>query len=325
MEYINFGKAGVKVSRIALGLGLRGQPDEAEAQRMVETAIDRGINFLDCANVYGPMDNRAFIGHSETVLGKAINGKRDDVVITSKVHSTVGTGPNDRGLSRYHIMREIEGTLRRMDTDHIDIYLIHGFDEETPLEESIRALDDVVRSGKTRYIGACNFAAWQVCRALWVADSIHANPIIAVQNPYNLLYRDLESEMFGIIRDQGLGAMAYSPLAVGLLTGVYRKGKPAPEGTIWATRRGGTYQEVMEGPSGDIIEEVVNVAGELGKSPAQVSLAWLLSHDEITCGISGADNIEQLEDVLGAVGWDLPVELRERLDAVSDIPGLAIR
>ncbi len=324
MDYINFGKAGVKVSRIALGLGLRGQPDESEAQRLVETAIDRGINFIDCANVYGPMDDRAFIGHSETVVGKAIKGKRDNLVITSKVLSTVGTGPNDKGLSRYHIMREIEGTLRQMDTDHIDIYLVHGYDTETPLEESVRALDDVVRSGKARYVGACNHAAWQVCRVLWVADRLNANPVIGVQNPYNLLYRDLEGEMFDVINDRGLGAMAYSPLAVGLLTGVYRRGRPAPEGTLWATRRADEYDEVLNGPSGDVIETLIAVADDLGKSPAQVALAWLLSHDEITTAISGADTIDQLDDVLGSVGWELPEELRERLDATSDIPGLAI-
>ena len=324
MEYTNFGKAGVKVSRIALGLGLRGQPDQAEAQRLVETAIDRGITFLDCANTYGPMDDRANIGQSETVLGRAIKGKRDDLVITSKVHSPVGSGPNDRGLSRYHILREIEGTLRRMDTDHIDIYLVHGYDNETPLEETVRALDDVVRSGKARYVGACNHTAWQACRALWVADALGATPIVGVQNPYSLLYRRLESEMFGLIDDQGLGAMAYSPLAVGLLTGVYRKGQPAPPGTIWATRRADDYSNTMNGPSGDIIETLVEVANELGKSPAQVAFAWLLSHPQITCGISGADTVEQLDDVLGSVGWNLPQALREKLDVVSNVPDLAV-
>ncbi len=175
MDYVRFGTAGVKVSRLALGLGLRGQADEAAAQRLVEHAIDSGITLLDCANIYGPMDDRANIGRSEVVLGKALQGKRDQVVITSKVASAVGTGPNDRGLSRYHILREIEGTLRRLQTDHVDIYLVHTYDSETPLEETVRALDDVVRSGKARYVGCCNYAAWQVCRALWVADTANAH------------------------------------------------------------------------------------------------------------------------------------------------------
>src|SRR5262245_53553580 len=161
MDYIRFGMAGVKISRLALGLGLRGQADETAAQRLVEHAIDSGITLLDCANIYGPMDDRANIGRSEVILGKAIQGKRDRVVITSKVASPVGTGPNDGGLSRYHILREIEGTLRRLQTDHVDIYLVHAYDTATPLEETVRALGDVVRSGKARYVGCCNYAAWQ--------------------------------------------------------------------------------------------------------------------------------------------------------------------
>ena len=151
MEYVNFGKAGVKVSPLALGLGLRGQGDASDAQRLVEHAIDAGINFIDCANIYGLMDDRANIGRSEEILGKAIQGKRDDVVITSKVFSNIGPGPNDAGLSRYHIMREVERSLRRLNTDHIDIYLIHAYDEGTPQEETVRAMDDLVRSGKVRY------------------------------------------------------------------------------------------------------------------------------------------------------------------------------
>ena len=189
MEYINFGTAGVKVSRIALGLGLRGQADASEAQRVIETALDLGINLIDCANIYGPMDDRANIGQSETILGKVLRGKRDDVVITSKVASHVGHGPNDYGLSRYHIMREVERSLQRLNTDHIDVYLVHMYDKTTPLEETARALDDLIRAGKIRYIGCCNFEAWQVCRALWTADVVNASPFMCVQNQYNLLTR----------------------------------------------------------------------------------------------------------------------------------------
>ena len=236
MEYVNFGKAGVQVSRLALGLGFRGQGDEAEAQRVIEHTIAQGINLIDCANVYGTMDDRANIGRSEVILGKALKGKRDDVVITSKVASPIGDGPNDQGLSRYHIMREVEKSLTRLDTDHIDVYLVHTFDELTPLEETIRALDDLVCSGKVRYVGCCNYAAWQVCKGLWIADRYNATPYMCVQNQYNLLTRQLEDEMFALVRDQGLGVMVYSPLAVGLLSGVYSPDNPAPTGTLWATR-----------------------------------------------------------------------------------------
>ena len=317
MDYINFGTAGVKVSRLALGLGLRGQADEMAAQRMVEYAIDQGVNLLDCANIYGPMDDRANIGRSEIVLGKAIKGKRDKVVITSKVASRVGEGPNDYGLSRYHILREIEGTLRRLETDHVDVYLVHTYDTTTPPEETARALDDVVRSGKARYVGCCNYAAWQVCRALWVADKLNANPFMCVQNPYSLLNRRLETEMFGLVRDRGLGVMAYSPLAVGLLSGIYQPGQPPPPGTLWATRRNDRFDNTMRGAVADVVSEVHQVAAELSKTPAQIAIAWVLSHPEVTCAISGADTVEQFEDVLGSVGWELPAELRRRLDDVS--------
>lgn len=320
MDYINFGAAGVKVSRVALGLALRGQADTAVARRLVEHAIDQGINLLDCANIYGPLDDRANIGQSESVLGQAIKGKRDQLVITSKVASAVGQDPNDRGLSRYHIMREIEGTLRRLATDHVDVYLAHVYDASTPLEETVRALDDVVRSGKARYAGCCNYEAWQVCRALWVADTLNATPYMCVQNQYSLLDRQLEREMFGLARDRGLGVMVYSPLAIGLLGGEYQPGQPAPEGSLWATRLRDRYESTMQGPAGEVVRTVLEIAAELGKTPAQIATAWVLSHPEVTCAISGADTIEQLDDVLGAVGWELPSEARQRLDAVSATP-----
>jgi 1-deoxyxylulose-5-phosphate synthase len=317
MQYVNFGTAGVNVSRMALGLGLRGQADEAIAQRLVEHAIDQGINLIDCANIYGPRDDRANIGRSETVLGRAIKGKRDHVVITSKVASAVGPGPNDHGLSRYHILREIEGTLRRLGTDHVDVYLAHSYDTTTPLEETVRAFDDIVRSGKARYVGCCNYAAWQVCRALWVADTAGAVPYMCVQNPYSLLNRHLELEMFGLVRDRGLGLMAYSPLAVGLLGGSYHKGQPAPGGSLWATRQPGSFERALDGAAGDVVTTVQTIATELGKTPAQVALAWVLAHPEVTCAISGADTVAQFDDVRGALEWELPAEVRHRLDAVS--------
>ena len=318
MEYVNFGKAGVQVSQLALGLGFRGQGDEAEAQRVIEHTIDQGINLIDCANVYGTMDDRANIGRSEVILGKALKGKRDDVVITSKVASQIGDGPNDIGLSRYHIMREVEKSLTRLDTDHIDVYLVHMFDESTPLEETIRALDDLVRSGKVRYVGCCNYAAWQVCKGLWVADQYNATPYMCVQNQYNLLTRQLEGEMFALVRDQELGVMVYSPLAVGLLSGVYSPDNPAPTGTLWATRLREQFPAAVEGAASQVISTVIELAGELGVTPAQLALAWVLSHPEITVAITGGDTIEHLNDNIGAVSWTLDDSVRETLDAVSE-------
>src|SRR5262249_43218583 len=183
MEYINFGSSGLKVSRLALGLGLRGQADEKEAERLIRRAFDGGINLFDCANVYGLMDDRAYAGRSEMILGRALKGVRDDVVIISKVVGAIGRGPNDQGASRYHVLREAERSLRRLDTDRIDVYLLHSFDPTTPLEEQLRALDDLVRQGKVRYVGVCNYQAWQVCRALWIQERINAAPLITVHNP----------------------------------------------------------------------------------------------------------------------------------------------
>lgn len=317
MEYVNFGKAGVKVSPVALGLGFRGQGDENDAQRLIEHAIDSGINLIDCANIYGPMDDRANIGRSEVILGKAIKGKRDDVVITSKVCSHIGQGPNDYGLSRYHIMREIDRSLKRLDTDHIDVYLIHVTDDTTPQEETIRALDDLVRSGKVRYLGCCNHQAWEVCKALWIADSINATPYMCVQNMYNLLNRDLETEMFGLVREEGLGVMCYSPLSVGLLSGVYSPDGPPQEGTLWATRYREEFDRRMSGATGKVISTLIRLSDEIGKTPAQLAVAWVISHPEVSVAISGSDTIDQLDDTLGGVGWELDAEIREELDEVS--------
>ena len=317
MEYVNFGRAGVKISRVALGLGFRGVSDVATGQRIIERAIDLGINLIDCSNSYCLTDSHDHAGQSETILGKALRGKRDDVVITSKVWSKVGPGPNDRGLSRYHIMREVEKSLMRLNTDHIDVYLVHNFDESTPLAETIRALDDLVRSGKVRYVGCCNYAAWQVCKALWIADALNATPYICVQNPYNLLNRALEREMFGLVQDAGLGVMTYSPLAIGLLGGLYSPGVPPPRGSLWAARDVSEFDAAVEGTPGKIINRLKTLAAELNKTPAQLALAWILSHPEITTTIVGCDSADEIPDIVGAVGWSLPDNAREELDKVS--------
>src|SRR5438874_13565240 len=235
MQYTRFGSSGLMVSRLALGLGLRGQGDEKAAERLILKAFDRGINLFDCANVYGLMDDRMFAGRSEEILGRALSTHRDEVVITSKVSSAVGRGPNDQGASRYHILREVERSLRRLGTDRIDVYLLHSFDAATPLEEQFRALDDLVRQGKVRYVGVCNYQAWQVCRALWVQDGLNAAPLITVQNPYSLLNRSLEAEMFPLVRSLGVGIMAYAPLGTGLLSGSYRADAPPPDNTLWGS------------------------------------------------------------------------------------------
>lgn len=317
MEYVNFGSAGIKVSKIALGMAFRGQADEAMAQRVVEYAIEQGINLIDCANVYGPMDDRANIGRSEMILGRALKGKREDVVITTKVCGQIGSGPNDSGLSRAHIMREVQRSLKRLDTDYIDVYLVHGPDVFTPQEETIRALDDLVRSGIVRYIGCCNHAAWQVCRALWLAEKLHCVPYMCVQHPYSLVNRGLETEMFGLVREQGLGVMAYSPLGVGLLTGTYTPDNIAPIDSLWGTRRKDIYANTMTGAVGELVKLLHTEAAHLTKTPAQLALAWVLSRPEVSVAITGADTIEHIKDNLGGIGWAVPTNVLAELNQAS--------
>ncbi len=317
MQYANFGTAGVAVSRIALGLGLRGQADEQGAERLIRAAFDSGITLFDCANVYGLQDDRAYAGRSEEILGRALKQHRDDVIITSKVVSPIGPGRNDRGGSRYHILREVERSLRRLDTDRIDVYLLHAFDETTPLEEQFRALDDLVRQGKVRYAGICNYQAWQVCRALWVQERLNAAPLITVQNPYSLMNRSLEQEMFPLTRAMGVGIMAYAPLATGLLSGVYTPGAEASPDTLWGGRRRGQLTRTLTGQAAEVLTTVRAVAERADATVAQVALAWVLSHPEVTVAISGADTDTQLAENVAAADLTLAPEEIALLDRVS--------
>src|SRR5215211_4692956 len=274
---------------MALGLGLRDQHDEQGAERLIHRAVDQGITLFDCANIYGLGDDRAFIGKSEEILGRALKGKRDDVVITSKAASPVGNGPNDHGSSRYHIMREVERSLVRLATDRIDVYLLHVFDAATPLDEQFRALDDLVSQGKIRYVGVCNYQAWQVCQALGVQERINASRLITAQNPYSLLNRDLEREMFPFARASGVGIMAYAPLAIGLLSGAYRPDGPQPAETLWARKGRESLEAALNGRPGDVIRETFAMAERTGATVAQVALRWVMAHPEVSVVITGAD------------------------------------
>jgi len=324
VEFVRFGSAGVKVSRLALGLGLRGQADEREAERLILTAFERGINLFDCANVYGLMDDRAYAGRSEEILGRALRAHRDDVVITSKVVAPVGRGANDHGGSRYHIVREVERSLRRLDTDRIDVYLLHSFDSAVPLEEQFRALDDLVRTGKVRYVGVCNYQAWQVCRALWIQERLNAAPLITVQNPYSLLNRGLESEMFPLLRSLSVGAMAYAPLGTGLLSGAYVPGSEPPPGSLWGDRRRAQFEQTLSGRAAEVLAVVQEVATRNGATVAQIALKWVIAHPEITVAISGADTQQQLQQNLGALDVELSPHDLQLLDAASAGLGMVL-
>ncbi len=317
IEYVNFGTAGVKVSPMALGLGFRGQFDRGEAEKVIRVALDSGINLIDCANVYGFMDDRRNIGSSEQVLGKALKGRRDDVVITSKVFSPIGSGPNDQGASRFHIMREIERSLKRLETDHVDVYIFHGVDDMSLFEEQFRTMETLIQDGKIRYVGVSNFQAWQVVQALQLQKRINAQPLIAVQNPYSLMNRTQEDELFPMVRETGVGVMAYSPLGVGLLSGTYRPDEVPDESTLWGSRRKGAIEKYMQGRAAKVIAAVGEIAADLGASMPQVAMAWVMSHREVTVAISGADTVEQIVDVSGALELTLPAEAIAKLDEVS--------
>ena len=314
MEYRRLGKAGVRVSPICLGTAFRaywhGYSDEQTSIRVIERAIDLGCNFIDCANFY-------FQGQCEIVLGKAIKGKRDDLVITSKVWSPIGEGINDKGLSRFHIMREAERSLERLQTDHIDVYLLHNFDPHTPLEETLRAMDDLVRQGKVRYVGCCNFNAWKVMEALWKSDVGGWDPMVCIQNQYNLLNRwEIEPELLPLCRQNGLGIMTYSPLAIGLLSGRFRRGQAPPEDSPWA-RGGYDFERAMTEQVDHIVQTLIDIGQKRGKTPAQVAIAWILSREGVTAPIIGPDFPAQLEEVFGALEVELTVEEQEALDGIS--------
>jgi 1-deoxyxylulose-5-phosphate synthase len=310
MEYRNFGTTGVKVSPICIGTAFRGnRHDEAICIRTIERALELGVNFFDCANVYG----------TEPIVAKALRGKRDDVVLTSKVHSPVGHGPNDHSSSRYHIMREVERSLRRLETDHIDIYLLHGYDESTPIEETVRAMDDLVHQGKVRYFGACNFKAWQIVDALWASDRKSLYSFVGIQPQYSLLNRrEVETDLMPLCRRHGLAMMTYSPLAIGLLTGRFRRGQPPPADSPWGQESSYyDFQTAMTEQADRVVQKLIDIGHERGKTPAQVAIAWILDHPEVTAPILGPDLPEHVDENLGALGWKLVPEERAALDEAS--------
>lgn len=308
MEYRNLSaSASVKVSRLCLGTGFRARADEQICAQVLNRAIDLGCNFIDCANYYGR-------GRSETIVGNTIKNKRDDLIITSKVWSPIGEGPNDQGLSAFHIMREAERSLKRLQTDYIDIYLLHNIDPQTRLEETLRAMDLLVQQGKVRYVGCCNHTGSLLVEALWIADRRNHAPYACIQNPYNLLERHkMETDLMPVADRFGLGIMTYSPLAVGLLTGQFRRGQPLTGS--WATRQD-RFDRYMTDQADAVIQTVVDIAKDHSATPAQIALAWLLDHKNIV-PILGPDHPDQVDDVFGALNIQLSSEQREKLDTVS--------
>ena len=321
MEYRQLGNSGLRVSVLSLGtmtfggtsiFSKVGSTDIDGACRQVDLCLDSGVNLFDTANAYSD-------GMSEEILGQALKGRRDQVLVATKARMVVGDGPNDGGVSRYHLIRECEKSLRRLKTDHIDLYQLHEWDGQTPLEETLEALDTLVRSGKVRYVGASNYSGWHLMKALAASERHGYVRFVSQQIYYSLQGRDPENELVPISIDQGLGILVWSPLAGGLLSGKYRRGKPQPEGTRHLNDWGEppVYdQEKLY----NIVEELVAIAGSHGVSGAQVALAYLLNKPAVTSLIIGARTDAQLADNLAAAKLVLTPEEQVRLDKVSLTP-----
>ena len=320
MQYRWLGASGLKVSAFTLGtMGFGGASaggwvatiDEREAREQVRVALDAGVNLFDTANGYSK-------GDSERLLGSALGSERDRVLVSTKVHVRVGDGPNDVGQSRWHVLRACDDSLRRLGTDRIDIYHLHGVDACTPIDETLRALDDLVRAGKVRYVACSNFAAWQIMKPLGVAERRNLERFVATQAYYSLVARDLENEVLPLCADQGLGLLVWSPLAGGFLSGKFTSDMTPAAGT-----RRGQIGDLGVGhidtERGHTIVDVARaIASARGVSVAQVALNWLRTRHEVSSVIIGARTTEQLADNLAAATWHLDADEAARLDTVSE-------
>lgn len=310
MKYKRLGRSGVKVSELCLGTMIYGEQVDAKSSiHIIKRAIDLGINFIDTANVY-------VRGRSETIVGQAIQGMRDDVVLATKVRHRTGRGPNDEGLSRKHLMKSIEDSLKRLGTNYTDLYQLHRPDAATPVQETLFALDDLVRDGRVHYIGSSNFPAWQIEKALRISEVHGLSSFISSQPRYNILDRDVERELLPLCREEGIGVIPYSPLAGGFLTGKYQIDHSMPEGT-----RGQLLPEVMElsftQRNYAILQELRLLSEETGLKMSQLSLAWLLANPAITSPIIGTSKLEQLEENIEVVNYPPSANALARISAVS--------
>ena len=309
MDYPVVGRTGVRVSPICLGtMAFGAEADEAESARMYALARDAGVNFVDTANVYGR-------GRSEEIVGRLIADERDQIVLTSKVFGRMGDDVNAAGLSRRHIVREVEASLRRLGTDRLDFYFVHQFDQHTPIEETLRALDDLVRRGLVLYPAVSNWAAWQIAKALGISARAALARFELIQPMYNLVKRQVEVEILPLAASEGLGVIPYSPLAAGVLLGRYRRGETASQGRLAEVPRY-AKRYARELASG-VAERFVAYAAERGVHPATLAVAWVASHPAVTAPIVGARNVEQLTPSLAAGTFVMSPEMRAEITALA--------
>jgi aryl-alcohol dehydrogenase-like predicted oxidoreductase len=309
MEYRQLGNAGVRVSAIGLGANRFGSKEvgQADVDNIINQALDLGVNFFDTANVYTE-------GRSEETLGHALKGRTDQVVLASKFSFPRKTGPNSWGASRYQLMQALDASLRRLQSDHIDLYYTHRWDASTPIEETLRALDDVIRMGKVRYIGASAYASWQLAHANVLAEMKGWSSFVVIQSEYNLLRRDVEREVLPYCRAHQVGFVPYYPLAGGFLTGKYEQGKPAPAGSRGATTR--NVQEFMTEANYNRVNRLATWAKVRGRGVNELAQAWLLAQPSVCSVISGATKAEQVVSNVKASDWQLAAEELKEVDAI---------
>jgi aryl-alcohol dehydrogenase-like predicted oxidoreductase len=314
MDYVQLGRSGLKVSRVCLGAMTFGrEANEEDSFKLMDRYLELGGNFIDTANVYS-------LGKSEEVVGHWMKqrGARDSIVLATKVYEPMGQGPNDRGLSRLHIQQAFAESLRRLQTDVIDLYQIHRWDPRSPVEETVCALNDLVRQGKVRYLGCSNLTAWQLCKFLHVADERLLSRFVSIQPLYNALNRSIENEILPLCHEEGLGVVTYNPIAGGMLTGKYGRGGIMPVGSRLKTFEE-YYDRYFSDEALDIVERFVEAAKQKGATPAQLALAWVLSEPRVTCPILGARNLDQFNDSIQGLRIALTPEERASIPAV--LPG----
>ncbi|WP_457639487.1 aldo/keto reductase [Persephonella sp.] len=317
MEYRNLGNTGLRVSVICIGAmtftekGWRtaGTMSFSEIQKVVDYALDRGVNFFDTADIYA-------FGESEELLGKALGNRKNDVIIATKVRGVMSEDPNDRGLSRYHIFRSVENSLKRLGRDYIDLYQVHWWDNHTPIEETVDALNDLVRQGKVRYVGISDFAGWQIAKSVMLQESKGYAKFVSAQMYYSLLGRDIELEVVPACTDLGLGILAWSPLAGGFLTGKYSKEKPYPQDSRYARMKRPFLRFDFE-KGYFVVDELKKLAEKYEASVSQVALNWVKSKQFVSSIIIGVRSVSQLKDNLGCVEWDLNSDDVEYLDQIT--------
>jgi aryl-alcohol dehydrogenase-like predicted oxidoreductase len=319
MKIKRMGRTGLRVSEICLGTMTFGnQCDEPTSFAIMDKAFESGVTFFDTADVYPLGGTLDMVGRTEEFVGNWLHerGKRDEIVLATKCRGQMGAGPNDQGASREHIMKAVEASLRRLRTDHIDLYQIHSPDPETPLDETLRALDDLVHSGKVRYIGCSNYPAWELAKSLWISDREGLSRFDCVQPRYNLLFRHIEAELLPLVQDQGIGVISYNPLAGGLLTGRYQPGQMPSEGTRFTLHTAGRLYQARYWQEAQlqVVAQLKQFCDARNINIAQLALAWVLAQPAITSAILGASKPEQLDQTLPAVDFSLDEEMQKACD-----------